>query len=106
MAGGEARHPGAQVFYAGAVKPRDFTYDSQLFRKFEIERKRLEAEGAWVRRVHLDYVLKQQYQTHLNQPGDDPFEVRQGEFAQQHDFTIIDGQMRTCSRSTYRCSSR
>ena len=60
---GEGR---AQAFHAGLVKPREIAHDSQLYRLYQSEAARIEAEGGRVERVVLDYELKRDYQTFLN----------------------------------------
>jgi hypothetical protein len=62
---GEGR---AQTFHAGLVKPREIAHDSQLYRLYQAEAARLEAEGGRVERIVLDYELKRDYQTFLNRP--------------------------------------
>jgi DNA-binding MarR family transcriptional regulator len=65
------RSPGegrAQTFHAGLVKPREIAHDSQLYRLYQAEAERIEAEGGRVSRVVLDYELKRDYQTFLNRP--------------------------------------
>ena len=57
-----------QAFHAGLVKPREIAHDSQLYRLFQAEAGRIEAEGGRVERVVLDYELKRDYQTFLNRP--------------------------------------
>jgi hypothetical protein len=63
-----------QIFHAGLVKPREIAHDSQIYRLFEAEAARIEADGGRVQRVILDYELKRDYQTFLNRPNkaDDP----------------------------------
>jgi hypothetical protein len=58
-----------QEFHAGLVKPREIAHDSQLYRLYQAEAERLEAEGGRIERVVLDYELKREYQTFLNRPG-------------------------------------
>jgi hypothetical protein len=83
-----------QVFHAGLVKPREIAHDSQIYRLFEAEAARIEAEGGRVRRVVLDYELKRDYQTFLNRPdkADDPHEDLE-QFAEGAKLPIIDGHL-------------
>jgi hypothetical protein len=55
-----------QAFHAGLVKPREIAHDSQLYRLYQAEAARIEAEGGRVERIVLDYELKRDYQTFLN----------------------------------------
>jgi hypothetical protein len=83
-----------QVFHAGLVKPREIAHDSQIYRLFEAEAARIEAEGGRVTRVVLDYELKRDYQTFLNRPdkADDPHEDLE-QFAEGAKLPIIDGHL-------------
>ncbi len=83
----EGQDPPDQQFYAGLVKPRELAHDAQLYRLFETERKELEAKGATVTRVVLDYELKAEYHTYVHQrqlAGLKAAEAR-GAFAREHD---------------------
>ena len=85
-----------QEFHAGLVKPREIAHDSQLFRLYQAEAARIEAEGGRIERIVLDYELKRQYQTFLNRPdrpdqadpGDDP-----KAFAATTGLPIVDGHL-------------
>ena len=92
-------HRGRQAnhaYYAGFVKPRELAHDVQLYRAYEIERARLEADGRRVTRVALDYELKREYQAFLNRPdrsADATLEADRQTFADTHRFVIIDGHL-------------
>src|SRR5215470_11083962 len=84
----------AQAFHAGLVKPRELAHDAQLFRLYQAEAARIEADGGRVERVLLDYELKRDYQTFLNRPNhettaDDDVAA----FAEAHGLPIIDGHL-------------
>jgi DNA-binding PadR family transcriptional regulator len=64
-----AEHP--QAFYAGAVKSRELSHDAQLCRAYLRAAEKLQAQGARVERVVLDYELKRQYQTFLQERNRD-----------------------------------
>jgi hypothetical protein len=75
-----------QQFYAGLVKPRELAHDAQLYRMFEVERSRLDAEGATVERVVLDYELKADYHAYVyaqERAGVNTAEARRT-FAEEH----------------------
>jgi hypothetical protein len=55
-----------QRFHAGLVKPREIAHDSQIYRLYQAEAERIEAEGGRVSRIVLDYELKRDYQRFLN----------------------------------------
>ena len=82
-----------QVFHAGLVKPRELAHDAQLFRLFQAEAARIEADGGRVTRVVLDYELKRDYQTFLNRPS----RAHDGEdvstFAAAHRLRVVDGHV-------------
>lgn len=83
-----------QTFHAGLVKPREIAHDSQIYRLFEAESERIEAEGGRVQRVVLDYELKRDYQTFLNRPdkSDDPRDDLE-RFAEDAKLPIVDGHL-------------
>jgi hypothetical protein len=85
-----------QEFHAGLVKPRELAHDAQLFRLFQAEAGRIEAEGGHVERIVLDYELKRDYQTFLNRP--DKPEDRDAEedvriFAASRDLPVVEGHL-------------
>lgn len=85
-----------QEFHAGLVKPREIAHDSQLYRLFQAEAGRIEAEGGRVERVVLDYEMKREYQTFLNRPGrsaDDDHGADVEQFAAAHGLPIVDGHL-------------
>jgi hypothetical protein len=93
------RSPGAsrsQVFHAGLVKPRELAHDSQLYRLYQAEADRIEAEGGRVSRVALDYELKRDYQRFLNRPdrpdGTDRADDLEA-FAAASSLPVIDGHL-------------
>jgi hypothetical protein len=91
--GGEER---AQQYHSGLVKPRELAHDVQIYRAFQAERQRIEADGGHVQRVSLDYELKRDYQTFLNRPDkpqDSTFQDDLEAFAYSHDLPIIDGHL-------------
>jgi hypothetical protein len=64
-------YPLRQSFYAGVVKPRELAHDAQLFRAYLRTAERLRDEGSRVQRVVLDYELKREYQTFLQERNRD-----------------------------------
>lgn len=57
----------SQTFYAGAVKSRELSHDAQVYRAYLRAAERLQAEGARIDRVVLDYELKRDYQRFLQE---------------------------------------
>lgn len=85
-----------QQHYVGLVKPRELGHDAQVYRLFQAEATRIEAEGGRISRVVLDYELKRDYQTFLNRtdrPTDSRFEDELHRFAEAHDLPIVDGHL-------------
>lgn len=86
-----------QEYYDGFVKPRELAHDAQLYRLFQTEASRLEAEGARVKKAILDYELKREYQTFLNRQDDARPDVAAAEarrtFAEAHDLPFISGRI-------------
>lgn len=83
----------AQAFHAGLVKPRELSHDAQLFRLFQAEAARIEADGGRVERIVLDYELKREYQTFLNRPSRDDDEEDVSTFASAHHLPLVDGHV-------------
>lgn len=61
----------SQTFYAGAVKTRELSHDAQLCRAYLRAAEKLQASGARVERVVLDYELKRDYQKFLQERNRD-----------------------------------
>ena len=90
---GEGRH---QEFHAGLVKPREIAHDAQIYRLYQAEAARIEADGGRVSRVVLDYELKRDYQRFLNRadrPADATHEDDLAAFAAATGLPIVDGHL-------------
>jgi hypothetical protein len=62
------RDPGdRQTFYNGVKRERELEHDVQVYRAYEQHAERLEARGATIERVVLDYELKREYQKWLHE---------------------------------------
>jgi hypothetical protein len=83
---GEAR----QIFHAGLVKPRELAHDVAIYRMFQAERARLTREGARVRRVLLDYELKQRI---FSSPGRGSERAGREEQAAAHGLRTVNGKV-------------
>jgi hypothetical protein len=92
----------AQEFYADAVKPRELAHDAHVYRAYLRTAERLEEEGARIDRVVLDYELKHEYQTFLQErnrdqsdsdgrPDRDAHEIEA--WAREHDLPYFDEQV-------------
>jgi hypothetical protein len=85
-----------QAFHAGLVKPREISHDSQLYRLYEAEAARIEAEGGRVERIVLDYELKRDYQMFLNRPDKPEAATKNDDmhaFAEAASLPVIDGHL-------------
>lgn len=91
-----------QAYYAGIVKPRELSHDSQLYRAYVRSADRLKENGVAVKRVVLDYELKRDYQRFLSelnrerrgQERDIDREAGQvAEWAASRDLPVIDGHV-------------
>ena len=91
-----------QTFYAGAVKMRELSHDAHVYQAYLRVQARLGTERARVHRVVLDYELKRQYQTFLQErnrgradsdgrPDRSAEEVRA--WAREHGLPVIDGHV-------------
>lgn len=85
-----------QEFHAGLVKPREIAHDAQIYRLYQAEAARIEADGGRVSRVVLDYELKRDYQRFLNRPdrpADTTHEDDMRAFAAASGLPIVEGHL-------------
>ncbi len=91
-----------QAFYDGLKKPRELTHDASLYRAYRLAAERLKDHGAELHRVVLDYELKREYQTFLQEgnrdkPDSDGRSGRDDEeverWARDHDLPYFDDQV-------------
>jgi hypothetical protein len=84
-----------QEYYAGVVKPRELRHDAQIYRAYQLEAERIEAEGGRISRVVLDYELKRDYQRFLNRDQDEEADLAADRraFADANDLSVIDGHL-------------
>lgn len=91
-----------QTFYNGVKRERELAHDVQVYRAYERQAERLEARGARIERVVLDYELKREYQQWLHERGRDRAdydghpdrtdeEIRQ--WALEHDLSYFDEEV-------------
>ncbi|HWB83484.1 MAG TPA: hypothetical protein VG675_05060 [Bryobacteraceae bacterium] len=91
-----AEKDGAQRIYARIVKPKEMAHDAALYRLYQTEAARIEAEGGRVHRVVLDYEFKQKIYSALAKAHNLPaFEYarRQEEIAAAHGLKVVDGRV-------------
>jgi hypothetical protein len=93
---------GGQTFWHGVKRERELEHDIQVYRAYEREAQRLEAQGARVDRVVLDHELKHDYQQWLHahdrvrddydgRPDREPHEIE--DWAREHDLPYFDEQV-------------
>jgi len=93
------RHSGKaaqQQMYAGFVKPREALHDAAIYRMYQAERSSIEQRGERIRRVVLDYELKQRVYRPLAKAKALPkadYARRQAEVAQANGLKVIDGKI-------------
>ena len=91
-----------QTFYNGVKRARELEHDVQVYRAHEGHAERLEARGARIERVVLDYELKRDYQKWLHErdrnrddydghPDRTADEIR--EWALEHDLRYFDDEV-------------
>ncbi len=94
--------PERQAFYAGLRKPREVEHDSQVYRAYLEAADRLDGREARLTRVVLDYELKREYQSFLQErnrdrsdsdgrPDRDSVEI--AAWAREHELPYFDDQV-------------
>ena len=93
----EREDPGiGQVFYERFVKPAEILHDAAIYRMFKAEADRIEQAGGKVRRVVLDYELKQKAYSPLAKAKVLPpaeYTRRQEEIAREHGLKVVQGHI-------------
>jgi hypothetical protein len=98
----DRNHDGCQTFWDSVKRERELEHDLQVYRAYEREAERLEAQGARVDRVVLDHELKRDYQQWLHahdrerddydgDPDRDPHEIE--DWARANDLPYFDEQV-------------
>jgi hypothetical protein len=96
----EGKQANEQRIYAGFVKPAEVHHDAAIYRMYQVEANKIEHAGGRVRRVVLDYELKQKvYQplakarakTNALSPSD--YSRRQVEIASQNKLKVVHGKI-------------
>ena len=88
--------PSGQAVYAGFVKPNEVAHDAAIYRMYQAEAARIEAEGGVVERVVLDYELKQKVYSPLAKARDLPamaYAERQAEVAKENGLKVVEGKI-------------
>jgi hypothetical protein len=84
----------SQALYAGFVKPKELAYDAELYRLYQKVPSEIERSGGTVRRVVLDYELKEELYSALNKvdPAKNPDYDRMY-VAKRHGLKVVDGKI-------------
>jgi hypothetical protein len=85
-----------QAIYAGFVKPAEVRHDAAIYRMYQAEKRRIEHSGGRIRRVILDYELKQRVYSVLAKAKALPaleYAKRQAQVARQNGLTVIQGKI-------------
>ncbi|PWT96949.1 MAG: hypothetical protein C5B51_32325 [Terriglobia bacterium] len=77
----EGQHLGQQKVYAGFVKPREVHHDAAIYRMYQAEAGKIERSGGRIRRVVLDYELKQRVYRPLAKARAKPGALGSAEYA-------------------------
>jgi hypothetical protein len=92
---GESKTTG-QVYYDRFVKPAEILHDAAIYRMYEAERDRIEKAGGNIRRVVLDYELKQKAYSPLAKAKALPpldYARRQEEIARENGLKVLQGHI-------------
>ncbi len=87
--------PGQQL-YAGFVKPAEVAHDAAIYRMFQAEARHIERQGGRIRRIVLDYELKQKVYAPLAKARAlraSEYAKRQAEIARQNALPLIRGKI-------------
>jgi hypothetical protein len=91
---------GPQRVYAGFVKPREVFHDAAIYRMYHAEAAKIERAGGRIRRVVLDYELKERVYRPLAKarakgaaPGSEKYVRRQAEIARQNQLKVVGGKI-------------
>jgi hypothetical protein len=86
-----------QALYAGIVKPREVAHDTAIYRMYQAETARIQADGGRVKRVVLDFELKKRAYSplakarHLAPPE---YARKQAQVAQENGLKVVHGKIR------------
>ena len=86
-----------QALYAGFVKPREIAHDAAIYRMYQTEATRIEAQAGRVKRVVLDFELKRLVYSPLakaRKVSDAEYARKQVQVAQENALKIVHGKIR------------
>ena len=84
----------SQALYDGFVKPKELAHDCELYRLYQKVASEIERNGGTVRRVVLDYELKEELYRDLNKmdPAKGPDQERE-RIASRHGLKVVHGSI-------------
>jgi len=85
--------PREQALYDGFRKPKELAHDAGLYRLYQRIATEIEMNGGSVRRVILDYELKEQLYRDLNKASPKDPEQHQSQVAAKHGLKVVDGSI-------------
>jgi hypothetical protein len=92
----ESPAPSGQRIYAGFVKPAEVTHDAAIYRMFQAEARNIAKQNGRIRRVVLDYELKQRIFAPLAKARalpPDQYARRQADVARENGLPVIQGKI-------------
>jgi hypothetical protein len=93
---GESGSQSDQAIYAGFVKPAEVRHDAAIYRMHQAEKQKIEQAGGRIRRVVLDFELKQKVYSPLAKGKHLPpldYARLQAEVARQNGLAVIEGKI-------------
>ena len=85
--------PRQQALYDDFRKPKELAHDSQLYRLYQRIATEIEMNGGSVRRVILDYEMKEQLYRDLNRASAQVSEEHRSQVAAKHGLKVVDGSI-------------
>jgi hypothetical protein len=92
----ERAESSGQRLYAGFVKPNEVAHDAAIYRMYQAEATRIRKVGGRIRRVILDYELKQKIYSVLAKSKALPqaeYARKQAEVAKENGLTVVQGKI-------------
>jgi hypothetical protein len=88
------RVPQSQALYAGFVKPKELAHDAELYRLYQKVASEIQRSGGTVRRVVLDYELKEELYRALSKinPAKNP-DYERMYVVNRHGLKVVDGKI-------------
>ncbi len=92
----EATRGRGQKVYAGLVKPAEVRHDVGIYRMYQVEAARIERDGGKIRRVVLDFELKNRVFSAANSGGCEKgpdYDRRKCDAAAENDLKVVNGRV-------------